>query len=135
MKFKSLMVAVALAVMGVLGVALPEKAMAVKCPEGSVRAGQDVGSYAECNLSSESSSTDLMDTIMAVINVVLGVVGLAAVIMIVIGGISFVTSQGDAAKVTRARNTVLYGVVGLVIALLAFAIVNFVLSGVFGTKS
>lgn len=43
----------------------------------------------------------------------------------------FVTSTGEASKTTRARNTILYGVVGLVISLLAFAIVNFVLGSVF----
>ncbi len=77
---------------------------------------------------------DLMTTIKQVINVVIGIIGMLAVIMIIMGGISFVTSQGDTAKVAKARNTILYGVVGLVVALLAFAIVNFVLSNVFATK-
>lgn len=83
----------------------------------------------------DAGNTDLMSTINTVINVVLGIVALIAVIMIIIGGISFITSQGDSAKVTKAKNTVLYGVIGLVVALLAFAIVNFVLgdSGIFGT--
>ena len=53
--------------------------------------------------------------------------------MIVMGGISFATSQGDTAKVAKARNTILYGVVGLVVALLAFAIVNFVLNSIFNS--
>ena len=57
--------------------------------------------------------------------------GFMAVVMIIMGGISFITSQGDAAKVTRARNTILYGVIGLIVAILAFAIVNFVLTSVF----
>ncbi len=66
-----------------------------------------------------------------VINVVLGIIGVVAVIMIILGGIQYTTSQGDAAKATKARNTILYSVVGLIIALLAFAIVNFVLTSVF----
>lgn len=76
---------------------------------------------------------DLMGILTTVINVIVAVVGFLAVVMIVLGGISFVTSQGDTAKVAKARNTILYGVVGLVVALLAFAIVNFVLSNVFGS--
>ena len=60
-------------------------------------------------------------------------VGFIAVAMIVMGGISFATSQGDTAKVAKARNTILYGVVGLVVALLAFAIVNFVLNSIFNS--
>ena len=72
-----------------------------------------------------------MSTLSVIINVILGVVGFIAVVMIIIGGISFVTSQGDTSKVAKARNTILYGIVGLVVAILAFAIVNFVLSNVF----
>ena len=83
----------------------------------------------------EGNGDSLMDIVKNIINVVIGVVGVIAVLMMIIGGISFITSQGDASKVTKARNTILYGVVGLVVALLAFAIVNFVLSGVFSTAS
>ena len=73
---------------------------------------------------------DLMDMIKNIINIVLGVVGIVAVVMMIMGGISFITSQGDAGKVTKARNTILYGVVGLIVALLAFAIVDFVLTNI-----
>ena len=48
-------------------------------------------------------------------------------IMLIIGGIKYVVSGGDAKKVTDAKNTVLYAIIGLVIAFLAFAIVNFVI--------
>lgn len=75
---------------------------------------------------------DLMGTLTTIINVIVGMVGFVAVAMIVMGGISYATSQGDAAKTKKAMNTILYGVVGLVVALLAFAIVNFVLVNVFG---
>lgn len=77
-----------------------------------------------------SNKTDLWGLIQTVINAILGVVGVIAVFMMILGGINFITSQGDTAKVTKARNTILYGAVGLVIALLAFAIVNFVLDAV-----
>ncbi len=61
-------------------------------------------------------------------NTVLYIVGVVAVIMLIIGGIKYVTSGGDAKKVTDAKNTVLYAIIGLIIAFLAFAIVNFVIS-------
>ena len=61
-------------------------------------------------------------------NTILYIVGIVAVIMLIIGGIRYVTSGGDAKKVTDAKNTVLYAIIGLVIAFLAFAIVNFVIS-------
>lgn len=107
--------------------------VSTKCPANSMRDNY-TNSIAECSLPENSPTTGtkkLPEIIQTIVGVVLGVVGIVAVIMIILGGISFVTSQGDAAKVTKARNTLLYGVVGLVIALLAFAIVNFVLSSVF----
>lgn len=61
-------------------------------------------------------------------NTILYIVGIVAVIMLIIGGIRYVTSGGDSKKVTDAKNTVLYAIIGLVIAFLAYAIVNFVIS-------
>lgn len=63
-----------------------------------------------------------------VTNVILYIVGIIAVIMLIIGGIKYVVSGGDAKKVTDAKNTVLYAIIGLVICFLAFAIVNFVIA-------
>lgn len=59
-----------------------------------------------------------------------GVIGFVAVIMIILGAVQFLTSSGDASKVKKAKDTILYGVIGLVVAILAFSIVNFVLSSV-----
>jgi cytochrome bd-type quinol oxidase subunit 2 len=61
-------------------------------------------------------------------NTILYIVGIVAVIMLIIGGIKYVISGGDAKKVTDAKNTVLYAIIGLIITFLAFAIVNFVIS-------
>ncbi len=63
-----------------------------------------------------------------VTNTILYIVGIIAVIMLIIGGIKYVVSGGDSKKVTDAKNTVLYAIIGLVICFLAFAIVNFVIS-------
>lgn len=60
-------------------------------------------------------------------NILLFVVGALSVIMIIIGGLRYVVSGGNATAVTAAKNTILYAVVGLVIAFLAFAAVNFVM--------
>lgn len=65
-----------------------------------------------------------------VVNVLLFVIGIISVLMIIIGGIMYSTSAGDAGTVTKAKNTILYAVIGLIVAFLAFAIVNWVL-GVF----
>lgn len=102
--------------------------MSYSCPAGTLRANSIVENLSECNVEKDVS---LMPTIWSGINVALGVLGLVAVIVIIIGGVTYVTSQGEAAKVTKAKNTIIYGVVGLVVSLLAFAIVNFVLTKVF----
>ncbi len=53
-------------------------------------------------------------------------VGVASVIMIIIGGIRFVTSGGDSTKVNSARNTIIYAIVGIFVALLAQSIIVFI---------
>lgn len=74
-----------------------------------------------------SKKDDLPGIVKNVINLLFFVIGVIAVIMIVIGGIRYATSGGDSSQVQAAKNTVLYAVIGLVVAILAFAIVNFVL--------
>ena|SRR5690606_26795327 len=64
------------------------------------------------------------------VNVLLYVVGAVSVIMIIVGGFKYVTSGGDSSGVTSAKNTILYAVIGLVVAVLAFALVNFVLKDI-----
>jgi hypothetical protein len=66
--------------------------------------------------------------IKTVINILSVVVGVAAVIMIIIGGLRYVTSGGDSSNVASAKNTILYAIVGLVIAAMAQFIVQFVLN-------
>lgn len=63
-----------------------------------------------------------------VINLLLTVIGIIAVIMIIVGGIRYTTSNGDASQTKSAQNTILYAVVGLVIAIMAYAIVRFVVN-------
>ena len=65
--------------------------------------------------------------ITTVINVLLFIVGIISVLMIIVGGIMYATSAGDSGAVTKAKNTVMYAVIGLIIAFLAFAIVNWVI--------
>lgn len=62
-----------------------------------------------------------------VVNIMLYVLGAIAVIMIVIGGIRYATSGGDSSSIKGAKDTILYAVIGLIVAILAYAIVNFVL--------
>lgn len=61
-------------------------------------------------------------------NVLLFLIGAVSVIMLIIGGIRYTISGGDSTAVTSAKNTILYAVIGIIVALLAFAIVNFILT-------
>jgi len=70
--------------------------------------------------------------IITLIQVVLTLMGLVAVAVIIYGGFTYMTSLGDASKVQRAKNAILYGIVGMVVALLAFTIVHFVSQSVWG---
>jgi len=54
------------------------------------------------------------------------VAGAVAVIVIIIAGIFYVISEGEAAKIKRAKDAILYAVVGLVVVMMAFIITNFV---------
>ena len=71
----------------------------------------------------DNSLTNLFTTIA---NVLLFLVGAVAVIMLIVGGFRYVTSNGDQNSVTAAKNTILYAIIGIVVAFLAYAAVNFV---------
>jgi ABC-type Fe3+ transport system permease subunit len=78
----------------------------------------------------DGGTSDLAGTFKKVINTLLFITGMIAVLFIVIGGLRFVTSNGDSNQASQARNTVLYAVIGLVVAIMAYAIVNFVVSNI-----
>jgi hypothetical protein len=81
-----------------------------------------------------ANQDDLKNFIKTIVNVLLFILGAIAVIMIIIGGIRYTTSNGDTAQLTAAKNTILYAVIGLVVAILAYAIVNFVISTFSGSS-
>jgi hypothetical protein len=68
-------------------------------------------------------------------NTVLYAVGIISVIMLIYGGLRYVISGGDSKKVTDAKNTIMYAIIGLIISILAYAIVNFVINAVGGETS
>lgn len=81
----------------------------------------------EGTICKDGKDDNLGEMIQTVINVLLFIVGILSVIMIIIGGIMYATSTGDAANVTKAKNTIMYSIVGLVVSFLAYSIVNWVL--------
>ena len=68
-----------------------------------------------------------------IINILLWAIGIVSVIMLIIGGFRYATSNGDSNQVTAAKNTIMYAVIGLVVAIFAYAIINFVINQVGAT--
>lgn len=75
-----------------------------------------------------SDENSIFTILRNVINTLLFVGGIIAVVMIIVGGIRYVVSAGDSQSANTAKDTILYAVVGLVVAIMSYAIVNFVLN-------
>lgn len=82
----------------------------------------------DCDAADPGSTTKVNGLIKLVINIFSLVVGVVAVIMIIIGGLKYITSSGDSNNITSAKNTILYAIIGLVVVALAQFIVKFVLN-------
>ena len=79
----------------------------------------------------EGMPTQLMGgdgTLSNIINTILYVAGVIAVAMLIIGGIRFMISRGDKDKVQKAKNTIVYAIIGLILVIFSYAIVNFIVS-------
>ncbi|HEX6462256.1 MAG TPA: pilin [Candidatus Saccharimonadales bacterium] len=72
------------------------------------------------------SSNSVENTLRAVADILIFIIGAIAVIMIIIGGIRYATSGGDQAQITSAKNTILYSVIGLVVAFMSYGIARFI---------
>lgn len=72
--------------------------------------------------------TGISGLVGAIVNILSLIVGIAAVIMLIIGGLKYVTSGGDSNAISSAKNTILYALVGVVVAVLAQFLVHFVIN-------
>ena len=77
---------------------------------------------------------DLVTNITNIINAIIAILGIVCVVVMIIGGVNYMTSSGDAGKVKKGKDTILYGLIGLVICVLAFALVNFVIINIIGQQ-
>lgn len=83
-----------------------------------------------CHASTTDPLTGNNGVIVKAANIFALVAGIAAVIIIIIAGINFIMSSGDAAKTGRARETIIYAAVGIVVIVLARTIITFIVSRV-----
>ncbi len=107
---------------------------ALLLPAGSAFAQSDIVQQAVNDVGG-SGATPLMSVVKTLVNVFLGIIGALSVVMIIYGGFKYVTSAGEASALTSAKNTILYAVVGLVIAVSAYAISSFVIDTLSGNTS
>lgn len=91
---------------------------------GSCKPGTTAANSALCDAGTKSK---LPDYVKIIVNTLLFILAAVSVVVIIIAGITYTTSGGDATLVTKAKNTLLYAVVGLVVAIMAYAIVNYVI--------
>jgi len=91
--------------------------------------GTEVANTAVNSITPSGTNTDLTAQIQLIINLLIGLIAVAAVVMLIIGGFRYVFSQGEEKATKGAKDTILYAIIGIVVSILAFAIVNFVIAG------
>ncbi len=89
---------------------------------GTIQSGTD------CASTTQQQAQHLNTTIANVTNILIFIVGFASIIVLVIAGLQYVFSGGDEKKVESAKNRIIYAIVGVIVAVLAYAIVNFALA-------
>lgn len=119
-RFKLLIAAVAVAMFGIFALTPVATVGAIDPLAGACESNPDTE---VCQHQDENAE----NLIAQLVNVFLYLIGALAVVMIIFSGIQYVISTGDAGKVAKAKNTLMYSVVGLVVAFIAFALVNWVL--------
>jgi uncharacterized membrane protein len=113
--------------LAVLVIALGFGAMVSSAPVSAVNVFNNCSGAAADSAVCKGKSDSATNMITTVINTLLMVLGIIAVIMIVVGGIRYTTSGGDSSGTKGAKDTIMYAIIGLVVAILAYTIVNFVL--------
>ena len=132
-KIKNIFAALALASVFAVPVLVPATvaAQADNNIQGPLCAGADRLEFnttaGTCGVNSADASGKLTGIIRNVINILSVIVGVVAVIMIIFGGLKYITSGGDSSNVSSAKNTIIYAIIGLIIVALAQFIVRFVL--------
>src|SRR5262245_5917613 len=117
---------ISLTVGATMMLALPAVAYADVKPESSADLCRGCGGTWERTTCMRSGEQSLPQSFCSITTILLFIIVSISVIVIIVGGIRYVLSSGDQTAVTNAKNTILYAVIGLVVAFMAYAIVNFV---------
>lgn len=129
-RLKNALLGLASASLLILPVAVPVTVFAQADIQSGLCAGTSLDpTQTTCQPADQAAANQkIKDIITVVINLFSLIVGVISVIMIIIGGLKYITSSGDSGNVTGAKNTILYAIIGLVVVALAQVIVRFVLA-------
>lgn len=104
-------------------------AISMPLPVGAVEVYQDCsGANADTEVCRAQGQDDIAKFLQTIVNTLLFILGAAAVLVIVVSGATFIMSNGDSSLITAAKNRILYAVIGIIVALMAYAIVSFIIS-------
>lgn len=82
-------------------------------------------------LGCDDGGTTAPKVVTNLLQVAISIVGIVSVVMIIVAGARFISAQGDPAQVQQAKNMIMYSVIGLIVAILSFAIVTFISTNIF----
>ena len=126
-KIGLLLATLSLMVFGAAAVVQPAYVNAVG--KEDICAGLDAaGGTSSCNTPAGGATVE--STVKTLVSIFSWVVGVISIVMVIVGGFQYVTSGGDSGKVTTAKNTIMYALIGIVIVALAQLMVNYVLAKV-----
>lgn len=126
-------IAVTLAILGLIGICVSNASAQNKteiCSGANIsfdqttKCGQIINDQGKKKTSDPGTKTTKL--VKNIVNLLSVVVGIAAVIMVIVGGFRFVTAGGDSAKIGTARNTIIYALIGVIIVAFAQILVKFV---------
>jgi hypothetical protein len=101
------------------------------CQDSSnITSGSNVGSSSFCQDQVGTPSNPIFTTLNLVIDIISSIAGFVAVVMIVVSGLQMVSSSGNSEKISNARNTILYALIGLIVVVLSRILVLFILKKV-----
>ena len=120
---KKSIISIAIMTCAVFGASVLSTASLSGSASAQVSEGINTATTSEMKGKSIDGDNGLIKT---VVNVLLWAVGILSVIMIIFSGFRYITSAGDASKTKSAQSTLTYSVVGLIVAIMAYAIVNMV---------
>ena len=114
-------ISLALILMATLSFVMGDFAVAQSAQEAACEGAGGTWSGGTC----DDGADGISGVFNSIINVLLFLLGGVAVIMLIIGGFRYVVSGGDSSRIESAKNTILYAVIGIIVAFLAWAAVSF----------